>query len=105
MAQFTVTTPVAGHSGKVGGVQFIDGAAVVDDGTHAPELAYFRAQGYGVEAAELEPDIDKLRADADALGIKRVGNKSAATLQAEIDAALAANPETPDEGNDKETQS
>jgi hypothetical protein len=53
MARFKVTTPALGFTGLVGSVHFADGAAEVDDeaddGRHAPALAYFRAQGYGVE--------------------------------------------------------
>jgi hypothetical protein len=52
MARFNVTTPAAGHTGAVGGVHFVDGKAEVDDEKNASELAYFRAQGYGVEPVE-----------------------------------------------------
>lgn len=52
MAIFNVTTPSLGHTGSVGGVHFVDGKAEVDDEKNAAELAYFRAQGYGVEPVE-----------------------------------------------------
>lgn len=52
MAKFNVSAPEAGYSGKTGRVQFSDGRAVIDDETHAAELAYCRAQGYGVEPVE-----------------------------------------------------
>lgn len=51
MAQFLVTTPVAGWSGDVGGVHFADGVALIDDETDAPALAYCRSAGYVVEAS------------------------------------------------------
>lgn len=61
MARHTVTTPVAGYHGTVGGVTFVDGTAVVDDETHAAELAYFRGAGYdiapeGAPSAPAEPE-------------------------------------------------
>lgn len=109
--RFTVTTPVAGYSGKVGGVTFVDGQATVDEDTHAAELAYFRAQGYGVTDEHTEPDLDALRAEATELGIKRAGNKSAERLEAEIAEARAAQTDNDDTtapsdepGNDEETQ-
>lgn len=54
MAKFNVTTPAPGHTGAVGKVHFVDGAAVIDDETNPAELAYCRAQGYGVEPIEEE---------------------------------------------------
>lgn len=46
------------------------------------------------EASMLSDElVDKLREDARALGIKRVGTKSPETLQREIDEALAAPPQ------------
>lgn len=60
MAAFTVRTPVAGSTDKIGAVQFVDGTAQVDDEVHAAELRYFRQAGYGVEAHEepaSEPDL------------------------------------------------
>lgn len=62
MAKYKVTTPAPGHTGKVGNVHFVDGVAEVDGDERAAELAYFRAQGYGVE--EVEPPAPKRRAPA-----------------------------------------
>lgn len=52
MVAFTVSTPEPGYAGRVGAVEFVDGAATVDEVTHAAELAYFRVRGYGVEPVE-----------------------------------------------------
>jgi hypothetical protein len=63
MARFKVTTPALGFTGLVGSVHFADGAAEVDDevddGRHAPALAYFRAQGYGVETLDGDGQADE----------------------------------------------
>jgi hypothetical protein len=65
MAKYKVTTPAAGHTGAVGKVHFVDGVAEVDGETHAAELAYFHAQGYGVEEVEsAESPAPKRRAPA-----------------------------------------
>ncbi|TDB86278.1 hypothetical protein E1264_18460 [Actinomadura sp. KC216] len=56
MAKYKVTTPAAGHTGLVGKVHFVDGAAEVDGDANPAELAYFRAQGYGVEEVSPRPD-------------------------------------------------
>lgn len=60
MATHRILTPEPGHTGKVGNVEFVDGVAEINEATYPGELAYFRAQGYGVE--ELEPaeerDVD-----------------------------------------------
>lgn len=49
-----VTTPVPGYHGKVGGVTFVDGQAKVAD--NATELAYFLAQGYGIDDFDVAVD-------------------------------------------------
>lgn len=56
MAAFTVRTPEAGWTGEVGGIQFTDGVAVIDDQTHPTVLAYCRTAGYQVEPIEPEPE-------------------------------------------------
>lgn len=61
--RYRVTTPVAGYSGSVGSVQFVNGTANVDDATHAAELAYCRARGYDVAA--LAPDDEQQPHEAD----------------------------------------
>lgn len=48
---FDVRTPVPDHTGSVGGVDFIRGAALVDGDVHGSELSYFRNSGYTVTAA------------------------------------------------------
>lgn len=53
--QYRISTPVPGFTGVSVGVNFTDGTAEVDSETQAPALAYFRAQGYGVEEIEPEP--------------------------------------------------
>jgi len=84
MAKFRVTTPVAGFTGAVGGVDFVKGEAVVEAplpleplqedakltravraeraaiGQHPGyrAMAYFRAQGYGVEQIDANPEPD-----------------------------------------------
>ena len=119
MGVYTVTTPVAGHSGKVGGVTFVDGLAVVDGDDHEAELAYFTAQGYGVievvpPTAEPDPDvanppdIDALRAEAVALGIEVVPQWREKRLTDEIAKAHeATDTQTTgtEPGNDEEIQS
>jgi hypothetical protein len=60
VAQFLVTTPIAGYTGEVGKVHFADGVALIDDETDAATLAYCRAAGYTVEASDdPEPDGDE----------------------------------------------
>jgi hypothetical protein len=49
MGRYVVTTPVAGHTGPLGAVHFVDGRAVIDEDTHPAELAYCRAREYAVE--------------------------------------------------------
>lgn len=50
MARFEVTTPVPGHTGRVGDTNFQDGKAEVSSDTREglSALAYFHAQGYGI---------------------------------------------------------
>lgn len=56
MALFRITTPVAGFTGVSVGVNFTQGVAEVDSEAQGPALAYFRAQGYGVDPIDdLEP--------------------------------------------------
>src|SRR4051794_12534589 len=50
MAQFLVTTPVAGFTGDVGTVRFTGGVALIDDETDAAALNYCRSAGYTVES-------------------------------------------------------
>ncbi len=61
-----VTAPVAGYSGEVAGVQFVNGKAETDDDN---ALAYFRRHGYDVDgskpkrastrrSADDAPDVD-----------------------------------------------
>lgn len=63
MAKYRITTPVAGFTGVSVGVNFTKGVAELeapeDDRQHPMfrALAYFRAQGYGVE--EIKPDEPK----------------------------------------------
>lgn len=47
-----VTAPVAGFTGVVVGVSFIDGAA---EATDDAQIAYFERQGYKVEFPSTEP--------------------------------------------------
>jgi hypothetical protein len=73
MSKFTVTAPEAGHEGKVGNVEFRDGKAVIDEDTHAAELAYCRSAGYTVEAVEGDgetPAEDPPTGDGEAEGGK-----------------------------------
>lgn len=57
MTKFNVAAPEPAYSGAVGAVQFTGGKAVIDEDTNPGELAYCRAQGYGVEPAEeAEPE-------------------------------------------------
>lgn len=55
MADYKITTPVLGFTGVSVGVNFTNGVAEIDSETQAPALAYFRAQGYGVEPLD-EPE-------------------------------------------------
>jgi hypothetical protein len=59
--RYHVTTPVPDYTGVVGGVHFANGAADVDEDTNASELAYFRAQGYGVEEIEAKNEPRRAR--------------------------------------------
>lgn len=61
--RYRVSTPVAGHAGQVGGIHFADGKALVDDETHAAELAYCRAAGYTVEP--VDDDGEPVEVDED----------------------------------------
>lgn len=56
MTVYRVTTPVPGASGDVGGVQFTDGVALVNDETDAAVLAYCQGAGYTVEPADEQAD-------------------------------------------------
>lgn len=62
--KYKVTAPEADYSGKVGAVQFSDGAAVIDDETHPAELAYCQGAGYVVEPVEPARAEPKRRAPA-----------------------------------------
>lgn len=55
MAIYIVSAPEAGHSGKVGNVEFHGGKAVIDDERNPAELAYCRSAGYLVEEDEHAP--------------------------------------------------
>lgn len=55
--RYAISTPVLGYTGMSVGVNFTDGRAEIDGDTQASQLAYFLAQGYGVE--ELSDDEDK----------------------------------------------
>lgn len=60
MGKYRITTPVPGYTGVSVGVNFTKGVAELEAPEHDQQdpmsraLAYFRAQGYGVE--EIEPD-------------------------------------------------
>jgi hypothetical protein len=69
MTDKLVRTPVAGYSGKVGAVMFVDGVARVDE--DAQEMHYFRSAGYGVE------DVDGDQAAAEE--VEGLPRKSAST--------------------------
>jgi len=58
MATHKISAPEAGHTGKVGNVEFVDGVAEVDEAAYPGELAYFRAQGYGVEELDPAEEVD-----------------------------------------------
>ena len=122
MASYTVTTPASGHTGAVGGVTFVDGTATVNEDTHASELAYFRAQGYGVEAvvaegsapAEVEEpaepstertDRDVLLAEAAELGLRVHHNAKDDTIRKQIDDALMVAGDSNDDVSDDESDS
>lgn len=95
MTKYRVTTPQPGHSGAVGAVHFADGVAVVDDETHAAELAYFRAQGYGChELDDSAGDPVKRAARIDEL------ESELARLRAEEQDALAAAEEAAESDGD-----
>lgn len=80
MPRFKIVTPVPGFRGESAGVQFVDGAAVVD--SDIPEqrkaLSYFRKAGYGV--SELDPDGNPIDPDAlltvDASVVDDTGNEN-----------------------------
>jgi hypothetical protein len=65
MAVIKVTSPVGDYSGNCGAVQFDQGVAYADTNLNAAELAYMRANGYGVEedpeAKEAEEPEELLR--------------------------------------------
>ena len=80
MAIFRITTPAPGYAGKVGNVQFTDGAAVVDGDTYPGEYAYFVAQGYGVEPVEAADDEPAEIVDVDGDGVpEELPRRSAST--------------------------
>jgi prepilin-type processing-associated H-X9-DG protein len=106
MARFTVTTPEPAHNGKLGNVTFVDGQAVIDEDIYPAELAYCRAQGYGIadEAAAQETSDDELRARLEQLGVKPDPRWKTKRLQAELEKASARQPDE-EPGNDEETTS
>ena len=53
--QYRITTPVPGFTGVSVGVNFTNGEAEIDADAQPSALAYFRAQGYGIEEIEPEP--------------------------------------------------
>jgi hypothetical protein len=55
--RYAIRTPVPGYTGMSVGVNFTDGNAEIDGDAQPSQLAYFRAQGYGVE--ELGDDEDQ----------------------------------------------
>jgi len=52
---YRISTPIAGHTGSVGAVHFVDGVAELDDATHPAEVAYCRGAGYHLEELD-EPE-------------------------------------------------
>lgn len=57
MPTWKLTTPLPGFTGEVGGVQFIKGEAVTDNGA---VVAYCRTAGYGVELLDADPaEVDE----------------------------------------------
>lgn len=82
MALVKVTTPVPDYSGSVGGVHFSGGVGYADPDTHAAELDYFRARGYGVDeepAAAVEEPVDVDEVDGEVLEPRPAGNASTET--------------------------
>lgn len=49
MRRYRITTPEPGWTGTVGAVAFANGVADCEADSDAAALAYFHAQGYGVE--------------------------------------------------------
>jgi hypothetical protein len=58
MSKYLIRTPVLGFTGVSVGVNFTNGIAEVDSETQVPALAYFRAQGYGIEPLD-EPEPEQ----------------------------------------------
>lgn len=56
MSRFEIKTPVPNYTGRVAGVTFADGRAVITSDTEAglSALNYFKAQGYGIAALDRE---------------------------------------------------
>lgn len=63
MTNYTVRTPVEGHTGDVGSIHFKDGVASVPDS--AQEITYLRAAGYLFEEPESveEPVVEDVDGD------------------------------------------
>lgn len=75
MATHIIRAPEGDFEGDVGAVKFRAGSAEADEATHAAELRYFRAAGYGVE--ELEAPVF---ADVDGDGVtEELPKRSAST--------------------------
>lgn len=52
MAEIVIRTPVAGHTGPLGALHFVDGRVVADTELHMAEIAYCEARGYHFGEAE-----------------------------------------------------
>jgi hypothetical protein len=58
VALHRVTTPNAGWSGEIGGVQFTHGVAEINDDTHPNVLGYCLNAGYSVAPLDEDKDLD-----------------------------------------------
>jgi hypothetical protein len=79
MARVEITTPEAGHTGRLGGITFADGRAVVDADAFPAEVAYCEARGYTVVAVEAD---DLAPADVDGDGVVDELPKRSASTEA-----------------------
>lgn len=87
--RYKVTTPVPGWTGQVGMVAFAHGVAVVEADYDAAAMAYFHAQGYGIEELGADADTSLIVVQGSEVDALRAENERLRTDLAAARAAVA----------------
>lgn len=100
MTQFLVKTPEPKHTGAVGNVHFVEGAATVDGDKYAAEVTYFRAAGYRVDELNEHGVIVVRDEHGDVLGHVGEDGSPVDEKGEPFDGATPAAPEVGDDDGD-----